>query len=85
VGFTGIAAGQFRQFRLALASVPQVGHPRVGETRLHALADAEVVLGRGGHQGLVGDAEHLATLGEAPQQLGHGTADAAAHPGVTNL
>ncbi len=79
MGLAGITAGQFRQLRLALVSVPQVGHPRVGEARLHALADPEVVLGRGGHQGLVGDAEDLALLRQPPQQLGHGTADAAAH------
>lgn len=79
MGLAGIASGQFRQLRLALASVPQVGHPRVGEAGLDALADPEVVLGRGGHQGLVGDAEHLALLRQAPQQLGHGAADAAAH------
>ncbi len=79
MGLAGIPAGQFRQLRLALASVPQVGHPRVGEAGLDALADPEVVLGRRRHQGLVGDAEHLAPLGEAPQQLGHGAADTAAH------
>ena len=48
----------------------------------HLLADPEVVVGRGGHQRLVGDTEHLAPLGQTAQQLGHGTADATADAAV---
>ena len=52
-GLARITPGQLRQLRLALASVPQLGHSRVGRALEHLLADAEVVVGRRRDQGLV--------------------------------
>ena len=40
------------------------------------------MLGRRGHQGLVGDAEHLTGAGQPPQQGRHRPAHPAAHPGI---
>jgi len=76
VGLTGITTGQLGQFPLPRLGVPQVGHPRQRAAVLHLLAHLEVVVGGGRNQGLVGDAEHLALLGQAPQQR----RDRAAHP-----
>ena len=54
----------------------------MGDTLQHLLGDAEVVVCRRGHQGLVGDAKHLALLSQAGQQLGHGAAHPTAHARV---
>ena len=67
---------------MAGLSVPQVGHSRVGQAIPHLLGHAEVVVGGGGHQGLVGHAEHLALGRQLLKQFGHGAADAAAHTGI---
>ena len=77
-----IAAGQFGQLRLALTSVPQLGHSHLGDTIHHLLANPEVVVGSGRHQGLVGDAEHLPATGQLPQQRRHGGAHPTADAGI---
>ncbi len=66
-GFAVVAAGQLGQLRLAGLSVPQGGHARVGKAVHHLLAHPEMVIGGGGHQGLVGHAEHLALAGQTAQ------------------
>ena len=59
-----------------------MGHPREGLAFLHRFAHPEVVVGRRGHQGLVGHAEHLALGGQAAQQLRHGPTHPATHARV---
>ena len=54
----------------------------MGLTGLHHLAHAKVVISSRGHQGLVGDAEHLALDRQSAQQLGHRPTDPAAHPRI---
>ena len=82
MGLAGVAAGQFGQLGLAGASVPQLGHLGAGVAVLDLLGHLEVVVGGGGHQGLVGDAKNLPGGGQLLQKGGHGATDAAADAAV---
>ena len=54
----------------------------MGHALTHLLDHTEVMVSGRGHNGLVGDAQHLALLCQPLQQGSHRTADAAAHAGV---